>query len=254
MIKKICIFVDGENFRRSIVKLFEKTFKQADYLPQKAKWDELFDWIAQEVAKTGKFQDCERVRTYWYVIEGIDYYPMGIPDPVFNLEKSKERYLKFGGDGKKFDGLSDDDEKKFLAGIREQIKKNEATMKRRFNGWIDIQNKICETNTAIEFRRAGVPGFNLIKYEFGSEKAVDVMLATDVITLQNIYDIAIIVSGDQDYVPAVNCVKNSGKRVVNVAFEKRNGDLLPGGAKRLRNVTDWMYKIPHNDLKRFLGL
>ena len=33
--KRVCIFVDGENFRNSIVELFP-TFKQHDYLPKTA--------------------------------------------------------------------------------------------------------------------------------------------------------------------------------------------------------------------------
>jgi hypothetical protein len=50
-----------------------------------------------------------------------------------------------------------------------------------------------------------------------------VNLAVDMVTLHNIYDLAIIVSGDQDYVPAAQAVKDMGKPVVNVGFLARNG-------------------------------
>ena len=89
---------------------------------------------------------------------------------------------------------------------------------------------------------------------FGSEKAVDVKLASDMIVLRDIYDVAIIVSGDQDYVPAVEVVKDSGRRVVNVAFLTRGGRLLPGGARRLNQVTDRSVNITHVDLSRFMSL
>jgi len=57
-----CVFVDGENFRHSIVELFP-SFNEADYLPN-GDWAKLFDWIVE------KFIEGEgnRIRTYWYVI------------------------------------------------------------------------------------------------------------------------------------------------------------------------------------------
>jgi uncharacterized LabA/DUF88 family protein len=72
--------------------------------------------------------------------------------------------------------------------------------------------------------------------------------------LPDIYDVAIILSGDQDYVPAVQVVKDRGKRVVNVAFETRGGKLLPGGARRLNHVTDDSLRIPYKELAAHLNL
>jgi uncharacterized LabA/DUF88 family protein len=88
----------------------------------------------------------------------------------------------------------------------------------------------------------------------GQEKCVDTKLSLDLVLLRDIYDVAIIVSGDQDYVPAVQAIKDSGKRVVNVAFETRGGQLLPNGAWRLNVVTDRQMALPHADLAPFLGL
>ncbi len=53
------------------------------------------------------------------------------------------------------------------------------------------------------------------------EKGVDVMLATDVVhyAFENIYDTAIIVSGDADYAYALQLVKNKGKHVEVAYFE-----------------------------------
>lgn len=64
----------------------------------------------------------------------------------------------------------------------------------------------------------------------------------------------IIVSGDQDYVPAVEIVKDSGKEVYNVSFKKMNGELVPGGARQLKIKTDDSFEIPYPDLKRHMGL
>ena len=96
--------------------------------------------------------------------------------------------------------------------------------------------------------------YNLFKKDLGKEKAVDVKLASDMITLKDIYDIAVIVSGDQDYVPAVEIVKDAGKQVVNVAFLTRNGDLLPGGARRLNQITDWHCDISFTTFEKYLNI
>ena len=89
---------------------------------------------------------------------------------------------------------------------------------------------------------------------FGQEKTVDVNLAVDMITFADMYDIAVIVSGDQDYVPAAQAVKNLGKSVVNIAFKARNGQLLPGGAKRLNHVTDWSMAVEWDEFRKVLAL
>ena len=88
----------------------------------------------------------------------------------------------------------------------------------------------------------------------GNEKCVDVKLATDMIVLKDIYDIAVIVSGDQDYVPAAEVVKDAGKTVVNVSFSKRNGGLLPGGARRLGIATDASVIVGFDDLVQFMSV
>jgi uncharacterized LabA/DUF88 family protein len=127
-------------------------------------------------------------------------------------------------------------------------------MQRRFDGWTAIQNAIAKHHRSIEFRRAGGIRYDLFKGEFGTGKAVDVKLAVDLLEFREIYDIAMIVSGDQVYVPAVRVAKDSGKEIVNVAFRTRGGRLLPGGARRLNQATDWSYEVSYSDLKEFLSL
>ena len=61
------------------------------------------------------------------------------------------------------------------------------------------------------------------------EKGIDVMLATDLqlFAWNNFYDIAILVSGDSDFVYAVQVVKNIGKHVEVAYFENAiSKDLL----------------------------
>ncbi len=64
-------------------------------------------------------------------------------------------------------------------------------------------------------------------------KGDDVYLATDLIkgSYENLYDVAIIVSGDADFIPAINLVRKNGKKVINAFFPKSS-------SYQLRNCCD----------------
>ena len=66
------------------------------------------------------------------------------------------------------------------------------------------------------------------------EKGIDIQLATDMIThsFKNNYDVAILVAGDNDYVGAIQSVKDNGKHVVVALFGKQ------GTSRQLRTVAD----------------
>jgi uncharacterized LabA/DUF88 family protein len=102
--------------------------------------------------------------------------------------------------------------------------------------------------------RAGSIRYDLFRQQFGQEKGVDVKLATDILKLNDIYDVAVIVSGDGDYVPAVQVVKDWGKHIVNVSFLKKAGGLLPGGARRLNESADRAIEVAYNDMRKFMNI
>ena len=76
------------------------------------------------------------------------------------------------------------------------------------------------------------------------EKGVDVKLATDMLNLawKNVYDTAIIVTGDGDFADAVEAVKELGKHVEN-AFTKK------GLSQHLRQACDRLSVIDEGFLK-----
>ena len=158
-----------------------------------------------------------RLRTYWYVVDKLLFDP--------------------------WDHKSDDP-------VRQQRRH---TIEKRFTGWNTIYNAIAKRSEAVEFRRAGTVTYSLADDRFKNEKAVDVKLAVDLLELSDIYDAAIIVSGDGDYVPVVQAIKNKGKRVTNVSFTTRSNDLLPGGARSLNEITDSVIKVSYTEMKRFMG-
>ena len=59
-------------------------------------------------------------------------------------------------------------------------------------------------------------------------KGDDVYLATDLIkgAYENLYDVAIIVSGDEDFIPAIKLAQKNGKKIINAFFPKSSSYLL----------------------------
>lgn len=242
-----CIFVDGENLRHSLVDLFQQEFNPADYLPKNTDWAGLFDALTTQANATS------RLRTYWYVLDNIDFYPWGLKSLLGDAAKLQRVLQKDGKCLQDLAAISDPTKREAWALQKvKDLMARERNMKSRFDGWKVFQDGITNRFDAIEFRRAGSIHYNLFKQRLGQEKAVDVNLATDLLQLRAICDIGIIVSGDQDYVPAVRAVKDSGKQIVNVSFLKRDGTVLPGGARRLNQATDRTIELRYSDLLKFM--
>ncbi len=249
--KTACIFIDGENLRHSIVDLFDGEFQPSDYLPRDAQWSEFFKYLVH-------LSHTERgLRTYWYVVGEIDFWPWGLSRTIKNRDYNKLSLVL--SKDRKFPSRirNESDPEKQNRGLLEYAQKilnRQNRMKTRFDGWRVFQDGIAGKFDSIEFRRAGSIRYDSFNDRLGAEKAVDVNLATDLLELSGIYDVAVIVSGDQDYVPAVQAVKDKGKHVVNVSFLKKNGQLLPGGARRLNRCSDRQIEIQYQAMKEFMGL
>lgn len=250
MSKKVCVFVDGENFRHSIHDLFE-SLPNATYLPPNANWGTLFDMF---IDKTEIIDDGERVRAYWYVIENVDCYPYKFPSAAQKTSTLQNLLCRDDHCEQRLAGLTGGGLVSEMTKIVAELQGYQRKIRDRFRGWHSMQDRIARETHKMEFRRAGAIRFDAFKGSFGKEKAVDVKLATDLIVLKDCYDIAVIVSGDQDYVPAVKVVKDMGKHVVNIVFKTRSGKLLPGGARRLNDLTDECVEIKSSDMATHLNL
>ncbi|RUM31989.1 MAG: NYN domain-containing protein [Aquifex sp.] len=85
---------------------------------------------------------------------------------------------------------------------------------------------------------------NLRKLPSGEylEKEVDIMLATDMLSLayRNAYDTAILVSGDSDFIHTVEAVQSLGKRVENATFKKTSSYSLRKVCDRFILLDDYI--------------
>jgi len=262
MENRVCIFVDGENLRFSINDLFSpRYFKKSDHVPIKADWGAWFDNLAQKSVVVG---EARRTRTYWFVTESVRFYPPLIHFQMNEAERlawltrnadsiSKSKFIEKPRKEELKSGI-DDEKLAALQRITDGLKGRKGRIGNQFYSNHHLQNQIAEKNRAVEFCRSGEINYDLFRRKYGQEKTVDVNLALAMVLRVPIYDTAVIVSGDQDYVPAVQQVKNLGKHVVNVSFEAQDGRLLPGGAKKLNEVTDWSLQIPFAEFQTALGL
>lgn len=238
---KIAIFVDGENFRYSLIQLFPDLI---EYLPKRVEWFKLFNSVISSQE--------ELLRVYWYVVELLDFRPFKFPD--FDEPEKIERILRFNPHfDDELNSLENEEEKNsYMFGKISDIEMRRKIIRKRFDGWRKVQDGISTYIDFLEFRRSGSIRFNLLSDEFESEKGVDVNLASDMISLNNSYDKAIIFSGDQDYIPAICRCKDMGKHVMSVNFTTKTGKLLPGSAYRLKTICDKIITIEYDKIEQFI--
>jgi len=106
---------------------------------------------------------------------------------------------------------------------------------RRPFGEDDGSVRIHDRLRYLGFRVVARESFDPVKKE---QKEVDVAMACEMVVhaLRDNYDIAIVVSGDQDFVPAIQHVQAAGKRVEVAAFGVSIGKALMKAADRFHDL------------------
>jgi uncharacterized LabA/DUF88 family protein len=123
-----------------------------------------------------------------------------------------------------------------------------------------IYGRIEESFDSIEFRYGGVLKVDptLVWLDAGGqqrigkrvgEKGVDVAIAVDMVRQAQEYDVAVLVSGDFDYVPALQAVKDMLRRVVVVSVMRGSPPQHQGHARRLRSLCDEEVHVYESQLK-----
>ena len=252
-----CVFIDGENFRNSIIELFsedrsvaEAPFYRDDYLPKEARWDDLFDDMVRLVAKdlnVAGGDGLSRLRTYWYVIDAVDVWP-----PPHMLARLSDESVGEWGEKNQWNIDKGVDLPPLIEDIPAELLDRRDKIERRFSGHKVIQRGIVRNQRSIEFKASGAISYNLFNKKLGKEKTVDVNLAVDMVMMKDVYDVAVIVSGDQDHSPAVRAVKDAGKRVINISFVNEDGRSISSDARRLNELTDQTIEYLYRPFRDFL--
>lgn len=239
------VFIDGENFLWGIRKLFHAEFDRSDYLPRNALWDWFFWKMAEELHAT-------EFSVGWYVIGELDFHPY-----IDWANESWEEVLRKAGSQAIGEELlrktTEKGRRKAVEDYRHQCQGAQNLMVRRLADWHAMQDAITAKHPFVRFHRTGWQPCFLPGRSLGREKGVDIGLAVDLVRNLNQYDMAVLFSGDGDYVPAVKVIQEAGKKVALMEFEFRNGETLRGTARRLAARKDIVIEVPFEDLTRFLG-
>lgn len=103
----------------------------------------------------------------------------------------------------------------------------------------------ARTDLEDQLRIAGIEAPRVFpRTKTGRSKQVDITLATEMLTHahRDNYDIAVLVSGDGDYVPLVDAVKSEGKRVALWALETGLSPKLKRSADHYWNIGELLFR------------
>jgi len=210
------IFIDGRNLKYNLEQFkyqSDKTeFKRPYVLDEKHfHWKEFFEGVLCKFDESTKESHKHRLlRAYWYNAESIR--PFEVSEKAIHYILNKYKY----------DGLN----KELITSLAKEWYERERDyfVQAKSKIYEGIQRKV----DFLEFRYTGeyvVQSFNVYKFfqkDDGTlvylgtkkgEKGVDVGIAVDMIDKMPNYDVAILVSGDADFRPVVQFVKDGLKCV-----------------------------------------
>lgn len=120
--------------------------------------------------------------------------------------------------------------------------------------------EIVIDSRVIEFQEIKKFGIEKIHYTRLREKGIDVKLATDLIVgaIDNKYDVAIVVSSDNDIIPAIDWVrKRANKKVEYIGFsipDEKNDEKSTKPSLTLIRKTDIQRTLVASDIEPFIKL
>jgi len=184
---RIMIFVDGSNYYHSLKKSFHTT---------KIDFQKLADFLVKEEN-----------------LININFYVSPVP--------WQEDAEKYSAQQKYFEKLKLIKRLELILG-RLEHRKNQKLEKIRKDTqklFLEIKPELSQ-NQITEFEKLKIAIDDTLKFGNKVEKGVDVNLAVDLVTLafEDKYDIAVIISNDGDFVPAVKKAQSYGKKVFNIKF------------------------------------
>jgi len=238
MPKRTVVLVDGQNFKKNLQTFAFRTGpdERAFRLDEKHfDWGKFFKGI---VAKfdTATGVEHQLLRVYWYTADTITPF---IPDPKRAGEIARDCRLRNPS-------LSPDDVMRLAESwyrrerdnftraredIYEQLQRRYDFLEFKFVGQYDVRPfvpyRIQHDLNGAGFRYQGTRQ---------GEKGVDVGIATDMIAKLAFYDVAILVSGDADFIPAVKHVKDHLRWVYQFSVAK-------GVPPRINYLSPWLKSI-----------
>lgn len=199
--KQAIVFIDGNNFYHNV--------KKTGLPPSKINFSKLCELICSH---------------YKLSFKGAFYY-----NSVPSLADGEKKYY---------------DHIKFLNKVSNMPKITVKTRKLQKRSAKEILGEFLEQKQKIEELglcekcNPKVPPFcfNCLSQKQRREKGIDVLIAIDIVekALENKYDCCILISGDSDFVPAIELIKKRGKRAISAFVEF-------GYSNVLRDTTEFRF-------------
>lgn len=216
------IYIDGQNLHYQL--------KDIGILEKDVDWTKFFNRLVPSTHRL--------IRAYWYQAARIQPWELRDARPRqrcpedIGLDEYKQRAVEYY-----------ERERDRLEGIQN-----------------NVYRRIAENFPDLEFRYVGVLKVDPLAVWYDrdkqlrvgdrvGEKGVDVAMAVDMVRHAPEYDLAIIISGDADFVPAIQAVKDSLRRVVGASVLKGSPPKRQGQARRLRSLCDEQIGIYESDMK-----
>ena len=248
------IFVDGSNLHGTLRDLgieindYQSFFKFI-HSRASAAWGSSLEGGGNDIRQL--------VRTYWYVVGGMDEWDFTSIDTRGHLN---DRFMK----------SRDLKERWFAMAAKEQPELSiEAQQQMAFDNWY------ADTSAWYARKRETLDGVRRFYYsvrrstdqidiiECGhwkpnlsshwvDEKGLDTSLAVDMLALRDAFDVAVIISGDADMIPSISHLKRMGKQVMSIELVRgpTHDERGRGFSTRMRLVSDFVPRIYESDLLR----
>ncbi len=211
---RTCVFVDSTNFRNLFAQIVSSFDPAGDPWPSEYYWTTLWQMLADSA---WQYSPAHLVRCYWYIPEGFELQG--------HWDLAEDR--------------------------RDDLRDKAGKL------WVKARNHIREIERScpyIEFRPVGHRFFKASDETWGKEKGLDVAMAVEMVTLAPIYEIAVVVSGDADFIPAIKAVKNQGRMVAVPRFLDLAGGEIAGQARSLLSAADYTYDVKAQHVRKVLGV
>jgi uncharacterized LabA/DUF88 family protein len=120
----------------------------------------------------------------------------------------------------------------------------QAAFQKQVAAWSSLAPKLDVTTRPLRYNatrwdHSGKP----IEWDKGEEKGIDVLLALGLVlgAIRDEYDVAVVVSGDTDLVPAIDATLDVGKRVENAVWQPDHEHARPLRATGSRRI--WCHRL-----------
>lgn len=236
--KRVVILIDGQNLFYAL--------RGLDLYDRNVNWNKLFQSLLEP--------HDELLRVYWFrpqKLQDSHYTPEVLKKQI--VYKHYHQYYSAYRKGEYFRIPES-----IMAGINEKFSIVERWLTEQRKRFISVElnyDQICLENSDIEIVKRGIVKINPYIREYIGEKGVDITLAVKMISLsvEKKCDKIILISGDYDYIEAINYVKNNMTKIHIVKIHKGNPPKNRNMSRDLSIMADKIIDIYEEELKnRFL--